>query len=138
MVVDAAGGVAKLKNALRDVAPGEGRAEDLRQLAIGVAAVEIHLPQPVLSRYIALRDEEILLGCRFDMRYAVGIAPHGGGRRQSGEVNIAVENRERGEGYRPQPEQARRDCHGQKHYKTGGRPRKPAKPAAFARFLQGH
>ena len=57
-----------------DVALDEIRAEHLRQPALDGAAPEIHLKQPILRLDEPLREEQIVLVLRGDVRYAPAVA----------------------------------------------------------------
>ena len=135
--VDAPGRQAKLKDALGLVVPDERGAEDLRELAVGVAAGGVHLPQAVLGGYIALGQEEVVLGGRVDVGHAVGVAADGYGRREAGprdssKVNVAIEHGQRSLFRRTKPQHA---CgRGQQHERQQAcdeREQNP-RPAAFA------
>ncbi len=105
--VDAPGRIPDLQNPLRPVVLELRGAEDLRQLAIGVAAKEVHLPEPVLRRHVALRHKEIVLSRRVDVRHAVRVAADGHRCREPGHVQIAIQRRQRGDRRRAQPQHAR-------------------------------
>ena len=72
--VNAQGSLAKAHHALDPVMWDEPGAEHLGQLPVGAAAVGIHLPQAILRGHVALRDEEIGLVGRLNVRHAVSIA----------------------------------------------------------------
>ena len=63
---------------------GEGAlAEDLRQAALAGAALQLHLPQPVLRVHEAERDVEVVDGLGEDVRHALAVAHHLDGLRQA-------------------------------------------------------
>src|SRR5580658_2999355 len=66
--------IAKLENALGYVVIEERRTENFREFASGIAAQHIHLPKTVLSRNVALREEQIILAGCFDVRNAMTVA----------------------------------------------------------------
>ena len=74
MVVDALGGEANLQHALRLVVLDERGTHDFGQLAVGVAAHAIHLPQAILRGDVALRDEKVVEIGGVNVRDAVRVA----------------------------------------------------------------
>jgi len=109
----------------------ERGAQNLRQLAVGIAPEGVHLPEPVLGGHIALGQEEIVLGGRLDVEHAVGIAADRDRSGESGEMNIAVHGRQRGLLRRAKPQYKR--CRGreQQHQQPASGPTENAQPAKF-------
>ena len=98
--------IPELEHALRLIVLEQRSAHDLRQLAVGIAPVCVHLPEPVLRGYVTLGHEEIILACRRDMRNPVAVAPHLDRRRESGYVHVPIQRRERGLRGKAQPQHA--------------------------------
>src|SRR5256885_11887207 len=49
-------------------------AEHFGEPSLGLAAPHLHLPQPILGRDVALREEDIVRGLRVDVRDAPSVA----------------------------------------------------------------
>ncbi len=130
--VDAPRRRTKAKHALCRVVLHQRRTQHLGQLAIGVAAEHIHLPEAILRGHIALRDEEVLLRGRLDMGHAVDVAAHGHRRGNSVNLEVAIHLRQRGMGRGAQPQQAQRRHQQNKHHKPQRNAQQEARPAAFA------
>lgn len=87
----AVGGGADLQGALGAVVGDEGGAEDLGEVAGGVAAKGVHLPEAVLCGDEALCDEEVVEAGGADVGDAVGVALDGDGTGEAGDGEVAVE-----------------------------------------------
>ena len=81
----AVGGGADLQGALEAVVLDEGGAEDLGELAGGVAAEGVHLPEAVLRGDEALGEEEVVEVGGVDGGDAVGVALDGDGGGEAGD-----------------------------------------------------
>ena len=69
----------------------EGGAEDLGEVAGGVAAEGVHLPEAVLCGDEALGEEEVVERGGADVGDAVGVALDGDGSGEAGDGDGAVE-----------------------------------------------
>ncbi len=97
--IDALRSVAELEYTLGNIVLNQRGPHDFGKLAIGVAAIGVHLPQAILRRDVALRDEEIFLRGSFDMGNAVRVATDNNWSRESGEMEVAIELGQRCYGY---------------------------------------
>ncbi len=68
---------------------------DLGEATLGRPTPDLHLPQPVLRHDVALGEEEIIGGLRGDVRHAPRVADNLDGRVQPGDLQVAVNLRER-------------------------------------------
>lgn len=91
----AVGGGANLEDALSAVVGEEAVAEDLSQFTGGVAAEDVHLPEPVLCGDEALREDEVVEVCGADVWDSLSVALDGDGSGESGDGERAVDLRER-------------------------------------------
>jgi hypothetical protein len=89
------GGGAKLKGTLLPVVFDEAGAEDLGELAGGVAAEHVHLPETVLRCDEALREEEVVDVACANGGYALRVARDGHGCGEAWDMERAVDLRER-------------------------------------------
>ena len=71
-----------------------GRRKNLRHLTAYRATREVHLPQAVLRRHVALGEEQVFELCCGNVRHAVRIADHRNGRLQSSHADGAIELRQ--------------------------------------------
>ena len=90
----AIGGVADLKGSLETIVRQKRWAEDLGEVAGGVAAERIHLPEAILGGDEALGEEKVIeRGCA-DVGDAVSVALNGDGSGEAGKSDGAIEVRE--------------------------------------------
>lgn len=85
---------ADLKDTLGAIVRNEAGAENFGELAGGVAAEGIHLPEAVLRGDEALGEDEVIESGGMDVRDTVGIALNGDGSREAGDGEGSVDLRE--------------------------------------------
>jgi hypothetical protein len=95
-VINALGNVTELENPLSLVVRNEVAAEDLRKFSTCISPEHIHLPKAVLSRDVALRQEEIILARRLDVGNSVAIPTHCDWGGQAGNLEVSIDCREGG------------------------------------------
>ena len=83
----AVGGGAQLEGALQAVVLQHGAAKDGGELAGGVAAQQIHLPQAVLGGDEALGKDKVVHGGGADVGHAAGVAFHRDRRGEAVDVS---------------------------------------------------
>jgi hypothetical protein len=93
--VGAVGSCADLEGALKAVVGNQLGTEDLGHITGDVAAKCVHLPEAVLSRDVALGDDEVVERSGADVGDAVGITLYGDWGREAVDGESAVELRER-------------------------------------------
>ena len=81
----ALGMAVKVKRAQENVRAQGALAEDLREAALAGAALQLHLPEPVLRVHEAQRHVEVVGGLGEDMRHALAVAHHLHRHRQAGD-----------------------------------------------------
>ena len=96
--------IAELKNTLAFIVLDEGRTENLCKFSGRVPPQHVHLPEPVLGRDVALRQQQVVLAGSFDMRHSMSIPPDGNRRAKTGQLQIAVDHRQRCDHRVMQPE----------------------------------
>ena len=72
-----------------------GGAENLRKAAVADAALELHLPQPVLRVHESQAEQRVGHGRRENMRNGVGVTNDVDGRRRPAHRQLAVDVRKR-------------------------------------------
>src|SRR4030095_15828833 len=80
---------AELEASRHRIALDEIPAEDLRQPALNRAPPEIHLKEAILGLHEPLREEQIVLILRGNVRHAPAVADDADGSRQALERNAA-------------------------------------------------
>src|SRR4051812_8812046 len=83
------------QNALFAVESQQVTTKDLGQFSASGTADRVHLPEPVLSSHVALREKEILHGGGINCWYAMGIPGYSHGCRKSGHLLPAIQSGER-------------------------------------------
>ena len=89
------GGATEADRAKEAILRHRHAAEDLGQPAMTDAPLEFHLPQPVLGVHVAEAVERVGFRGREDVRDGVGVAHDLDRRRQTGDGQRAVDERQR-------------------------------------------
>jgi hypothetical protein len=85
---------AVLEQAGNSVASHRRRPEHLGEAAVALTAPHLHLEEPILGDDVTLRDEEVVLGLRIDVRHAPTVAAHLDGAVERREDHRTVERGE--------------------------------------------
>ena len=78
-------GAAEADRAQKTILRQRRRAQHLRQPAVSDAALQLHLPQPILRVHVAEAEERVRLVRREDVRDGVGVADDVDRRRDAGD-----------------------------------------------------
>ena len=130
------GRIPELQNPLHLVVLEERGAQNLRQLAVGIAPEGVHLPQTILGGHIALGHEEIVLCGRLNVGYSMSVAANRDRSREPGDTHVAIQHRQRGLSCRTKPQHNHRYSNEKQRHQPARGPQKNPQPAAFAAAKQ--